>query len=119
MKESKRERNIKDLHSIYQEHRKFIKQIKKQLDDVFASITCPSTEMPNKSIYTGEWLGDSRSGIGRNLWPTGDVYEGYWENDMQEGFGRNLWTDGSSFIGQYSRNIKDGVGEYKLSLIHI
>jgi len=64
------------------------------------------------AIYTGQWKGSMRHGLGRQVWPDGATYEGKWSENCADGNGRFLHRDGDLFVGQWRANVANGVGAY-------
>jgi len=86
------------------------------------------------AIYSGQWLGTMRHGIGRMKWPDGTFYAGMWVEDEADGLGifkqhesGNRYTgefkkgaaqghgvlfwDETSYQGQFLRNVPHGAGK--------
>ena len=52
------------------------------------------------------------SGIGRQVFPSGNIYEGMFHHDRREGFGRLIWSDGAYYIGNWKRDKRSGKGTF-------
>jgi hypothetical protein len=59
-----------------------------------------SVEMPDGSIYHGEWSIDGRvEGYGVQTWPDNAKYEGEFLNGEKHGFGVKTTSNGQSYSG--------------------
>jgi hypothetical protein len=63
-------------------------------------------------IYSGQFLGPCRDGVGKCSWENGDSYEGEWCQDQITGWGVKTWVDGSSYTGFLNFNVQEGIGLY-------
>ena len=63
------------------------------------------------AIYTGEWVGGFRHGIGTMTWPEGITYEGNWAFGQAEGQGKLTYQSGQYLIGNFMYNKLNGYGE--------
>ena len=63
------------------------------------------------SIYTGQWLGGFRHGIGTMTWSDGVTYEGEWSFGQAEGFGKLTYPSGQYLKGNFMYNKLNGYGE--------
>jgi len=50
----------------------------------------PTEQRTKGASYRGEWLHNSKTGYGVQIYPNGQKYEGQWENDLRNGEG-TLW----------------------------
>lgn len=58
-------------------------------------------EMPDGSVYKGEFKNGEKDGRGIQRWTEGDVYKGQWLKGKRSGIGRHCWPDGHLYCGQY------------------
>jgi hypothetical protein len=76
----------------------------------------PEYRYPSGNLYSGEMVGNKRSGQGRLVWIDGAKYEGNWENDQCEGAGRLQFPNGSVYEGRFVKN--NPYGEGKLTTVN-
>lgn len=62
------------------------------------------------AVYHGEWMGNTRHGVGIQTWVDGTYYAGRWGNDCAEGPGKFVHADGDVFIGQWRQSSVIGHG---------
>lgn len=55
------------------------------------------------SVFSGEWVGGCKKGLGVLQLADGSVYEGEFSGDVFSGLGRISHESGSKFIGQFGR----------------
>ena len=53
-------------------------------------------------IFTGQWVDDQITGMGKIIHPNGDVYEGQWLNNSAHGFGVYINNNGSKYEGTWA-----------------
>jgi hypothetical protein len=77
------------------------------LREMRPSWTCPLSG----NIYTGEWLGDIRDGVGTQIWAiNGTVYEGDWRNNVPHGYGKFTKANGDIHEGNWNKGRAHGMG---------
>lgn len=65
------------------------------------------------AIYAGTWKGNSRCGVGRQVWKDGTVYEGEWKDNLPHGRGRFALANGDEYIGEWSAGLASGIGIFR------
>lgn len=79
----------------------------------FANISNEAiTELPDNSLYEGQWHDEKRHGKGKLLWTDGSFFEGQWVNDKANGYGRLIHFDGDVYEGQWKDDQANGFGIY-------
>ena len=61
-------------------------------------------------LYTGGWLSDSHSGLGRLTMSTGETYEGEWRGGQRHGRGICYYPDGDCYVGEWVDGVRQGTG---------
>lgn len=61
-------------------------------------------EMPDGSVYEGQFSGWERHGSGRLTWACGDRYEGQFSHNAMHGYGTMRWANGVAYRGDWSEN---------------
>jgi hypothetical protein len=57
-------------------------------------------DMPDGSVYEGEWTVDGRvEGLGVQTWPDGATYDGEFLSGEKHGFGVKTTSNGQSYCG--------------------
>jgi hypothetical protein len=69
-----------------------------------------TSNFPNGDVYSGEWCGAERHGLGKLVYASGAYYEGDWVDDKRWGFGRMTETDGLYYEGSWENDQKHGAG---------
>eukprot|EP01119_Soliformovum_irregulare_P013665 TRINITY_DN3665_c0_g1_i1.p1 TRINITY_DN3665_c0_g1~~TRINITY_DN3665_c0_g1_i1.p1 ORF type:complete len:384 (+),score=70.29 TRINITY_DN3665_c0_g1_i1:43-1152(+) len=69
-------------------------------------------EMPDGSLYKGEFKSGEREGKGTQRWTEGDLYQGCWLKGKRSGIGRHSWPDGHLYCGQYLDDRRNGFGVF-------
>lgn len=84
------------------------------LNDLVNVVKKPPVEYENKSVYYGEWNGqtDQRHGRGIQCWLDGSRYEGYWKNDKANAKGMLFHADGDVYEGEWLDDKAHGYGVY-------
>lgn len=76
-------------------------------------ITKDAVELPDGSVYTGQWSSDGRiEGIGTQVWQDGAKYSGEFLNGEKHGFGTKTTSNGQSYSGFWRHNNRSGHGTY-------
>jgi hypothetical protein len=65
---------------------------------------------PSGSRYGGEWKNDKRNGQGIMTLPSGEHYEGEFVNGKRNGQGINIWPNGIRYEGEFVNNKMNGQG---------
>ena len=68
-------------------------------------------EWVNKKKYEGEWKEGRMHGKGTLVNPDGSIYTGEFVNDSKVGYGEFLYADGKKYVGKWNNNQFDGEGE--------
>ena len=72
--------------------------------------------MPSKykhadgGVYSGEWKGLKKEGIGVYTYPSGSIYSGDWKGNVKDGFGTYRYAGGGAYIGQFVGGVPSGLG---------
>jgi hypothetical protein len=53
------------------------------------------------AVYSGQWRGGFRDGVGKMEWPDGARYEGSWSYSRPHGFGTFVHVDGDVYEGEW------------------
>lgn len=87
--------------------------------DKSLTVFCPSRlnksaiELPDGSIYTGQWSSDGRiEGLGVQVWQDGAKYSGEFLNGEKHGYGTKTTSNGQSYSGFWRHNNRSGHGTY-------
>ena len=64
----------------------------------------------NGSVYSGDFSGGLRHGVGTFRSSKGDTYEGQWKNDRFDGNGVLTLSDGSRYEGSFKEGNRQGTG---------
>ena len=68
-------------------------------------------QLPDQSIYIGNWKNKKRHGRGQCIYADGSVYEGYWKKDKKNGIGRLINYNGSIILeGNWKDDALEGYG---------
>jgi len=83
--------------------------------DDFTDFQTPLTnykcfELPDISVYQGQWRNNKRQGLGRIVYLDGGIYEGTWINDVPSGYGRVIRRNGEMYEGYINDYKADGKG---------
>ncbi|CDR97967.1 MORN repeat domain containing protein, putative [Babesia bigemina] len=62
------------------------------------------------SVYSGQWLGRARHGMGKHFAMDGSRYVGSFANDLYEGEGEVKYINGDSFRGIFKGGMRNGKG---------
>jgi hypothetical protein len=65
------------------------------------------------AVYTGNWWGGFRHGIGRMKWADGATYDGQWEHGKAHGLGRFKHSNGDIFLGEWNYDKANGIGRLR------
>lgn len=60
----------------------------------------------------GDWINDSITGDGKEIFKDGSVFQGKFANGLYEGLGKFVFADKSSYSGEFSKGERNGYGEY-------
>mmetsp|Transcript_28037 Transcript_28037/g.50214 ORF Transcript_28037/g.50214 Transcript_28037/m.50214 type:complete len:421 (-) Transcript_28037:34-1296(-) len=78
-----------------------------------ARIRRDPVELPDGSVYHGEWSADGRiEGYGEQVWPDGAKYVGEFLNGEKHGYGTKTTSNGQSYSGFWKHNNRSGHGTY-------
>lgn len=69
-----------------------------------------TSNFPNGDVYSGEWCGAERHGLGNIVYASGAYYDGDWVDDKKWGFGRMTEPDGAYYEGGWENDQKHGAG---------
>ena len=72
----------------------------------------------NGDTYTGEVVGERRSGHGKYVATNGDTFEGEWFDNKRNGRGVYTFADGSVYDADYVAGYKSGKGTYRNGVTH-
>ncbi|CAG9330892.1 unnamed protein product [Blepharisma stoltei] len=73
-----------------------------------------AVELPDGSVYTGEWTLDGRiEGKGVQTWQDGARYSGEFLNGEKHGYGNKTTSNGQSYYGFWKHNNRSGHGTYR------
>ena len=62
-------------------------------------------------MYTGNFKKDFRSGMGEEIYPSGDWFTGRFVLGLRHGYGVYYWAQNSeTYIGKYYKSQKHGKG---------
>ena len=72
---------------------------------------------PNGDIYTGDWVGGRRTGVGLYLYQrSGNRYKGDYVDGAKQGRGTFWWTTGvhagDRYTGEFYAGKRQGLGTY-------
>ena len=73
----------------------------------------PPYQFKTGAVYTGEWKGGFRDGLGEQTWPDGAKYVGEWRENRAHGQGRFIHVDGDIYDGYWANDKANGYGVYK------
>jgi hypothetical protein len=79
-----------------------------QTNDAERVMKLPPLELPDNSIYEGEWLNGVKQGFGMHIDYLGTIYSGDWKNDKKDGVGSEVTVDGVKYFGRFEENEKIG-----------
>jgi len=70
----------------------------------------PAKQLPNGTIYLGQWLvgTQTRHGRGASIYSKGGLYEGYYANGRRDGKGRMVTEHGVVHEGLYENEVWQG-----------
>ena len=69
-----------------------------------------------RGVYTGQYLNNQKSGIGKFILENGDFYHGYWQNDKPNGLGRLFLGSQHHYEGNFLDGEFHGHGTYSMRL---
>lgn len=72
----------------------------------------PAQRFTSGSVYTGQWRGNMRHGLGLQTWPDGASFHGCWRENRVHGTGRFVHADQDEFVGEWQNNTAQGKGVY-------
>jgi len=64
------------------------------------------------SEYKGDWIDNSREGIGEEKYLDGSSYKGNYKSNERDGEGTFIWPDGSKYSGHFKNSIIEGRGTF-------
>lgn len=68
------------------------------------------TYLNSNEVYSGTFIDNALTGLGKYTWANGDIYIGNFLNGKMHGKGEYNWPEGGKYIGEYINNVKDGKG---------
>ena len=111
-------RFMENLHSLVSMNLPISSFYEEELDKsltVFSPslITKDAMDLPDGSIYTGQWSTDGRiEGVGSQVWQDGAKYSGEFLNGEKHGYGTKTTSNGQSYSGFWRHNNRSGHGTY-------
>lgn len=72
----------------------------------------PAYTFKSGAVYTGQWCGGFRDGIGTQRWPDGAEYIGNWKDNRAHGKGKFVHIDGDMYEGYWINDKANGQGVY-------
>ena len=64
------------------------------------------------AVYSGQWKGGMRHGLGKMKWADGASYEGEWQLNTAHGKGKFFHVEGDVYDGKWANNKANGFGIY-------
>lgn len=71
------------------------------------------------AVYSGQWKGNARHGLGIQRWPDGASYEGEWSDNHADGKGCFTHSDGDTYSGEWKGNVAHGRGTYRMTDVSV
>jgi hypothetical protein len=71
----------------------------------------PMSQLPDGSIYRGEFKHGKFDGGGVLRWANGDEYSGEFRRGMMHGSGELIWSNGDRYTGEFTNGMMQGKGE--------
>jgi hypothetical protein len=65
-----------------------------------------TVKLPDGNIFTGEFKGDVRNGVGVKTYINGATYDGYWLDDLRHGKGIKTQSNGTQTCVEYHNGKK-------------
>ncbi|MDF3820693.1 hypothetical protein P3G55_12320 [Leptospira sp. 96542] len=66
----------------------------------------------NGDSFSGNFLENSKEGVGVYTYHNGDRFEGEYKSNLREGNGVYLYESGDRFVGYYHKGKRNGSGKY-------
>mmetsp|Transcript_4416 Transcript_4416/g.4231 ORF Transcript_4416/g.4231 Transcript_4416/m.4231 type:complete len:267 (-) Transcript_4416:665-1465(-) len=83
-----------------------------QLGDGIETKEMPLKQLPDLSIYRGEWANGTPHGKGTRYYTDGSIYIGYWQNGQSNGKGLFINSDGEWYEGMWKDSKFNGFGKH-------